>query len=133
MLNILKLKTGLDQIFEVIKCFFNSEKVFGSDNDNDKEHVKGLQVKMESLSIEVVPELLRNIIDRSINLGPNMISFKNFENLVLHSLRCDDFTISVKTDLLYTLLTKLSKNKKTVSLLEPPEQDSLFKWLPSNK
>jgi len=133
MLNILKLKTGLDQIFEVIKCFFNSEKVFSSDNDNDKEHVKGLQVKMESLSIEVVPELLRNIIDRSINLGPNMISFKNFENLVLHSLRCDDFTISVKTDLLYTLLTKLSKNKKTVSLLEPPEQDSLFKWLPSNK
>ena len=133
MLNILKLKPGLDQIFEVIKCYFNSEKVFGSDNDKDKEHVKGLQVKIESLSIEVVPELLRNIIDRSINLGPNMISFKNFENLVLHSLRCDDFTISVKTDLLYTLLTKLSKNKKTVSLLEPPEQDSLFKWLPSNK
>lgn len=131
MLNILKLKTGLDQIFEVIKCFFNSEKVFYS--EDDKEHVKGLQVKMETLSNEVVPELLRNIIDRSINLGPNMISFKNFENLVLHSLRCDDFTISVKTDLLYTLLTKLSKNKKTVALLEPPEQDSLFKWLPSNK
>jgi hypothetical protein len=83
---------------------------------------------MDELCLDVIPEMLKNIIDRSSNLGPNMISFKNFENLVLHSLRCDNFTISVKTDLLSTLLNKLHKNKKTVALLEPPEQDSLFKW-----
>jgi len=60
-----------------------------------------------------------------------MISFKNFENVVLHSLRYDNFTISIKTDLMSTLIQKLSTNKKTISLIEPFEQDSLFKWLES--
>jgi len=62
-----------------------------------------------------------------------MIAFKNFENVVLHSLRCDNFTISIKTDLLSTLIQKLQKNKKTVSLIEPFEQDSLFKWMEKQK
>jgi len=61
-----------------------------------------------------------------------MIAFKNFENVVLHSLRYENFTISIKTDLLSTLIQKLNKNKKTVSLIEPFE-DSLFKWLEKQK
>jgi hypothetical protein len=41
-----------------------------------------------------------------------MLAIKNFENLAIHSLRCDDIILTVEKEILIKLITFLKQNEK---------------------
>ena len=55
-----------------------------------------------------------------------LLSAKNFENLLLHSLSSQDYALTLNTDVIYNLLKTLIKYKKDVSIIQPADTDPLF-------
>lgn len=78
-------------------------------------------------------EIVKGIIERKINLGTKLIAYKNFENMIIHSLRSDNLAVSVQSDRLLELFKILKKNKAKVSLNSDMNNDSLFQCLTNNR
>ena len=55
-----------------------------------------------------------------------LLSAKNFENLLLHSLSAQDYVLTLNTEVVCDLLKTLKTNKEEVSIIKPADTDPLF-------
>jgi hypothetical protein len=112
----------------VILAFFSGKDQFDAIGGDIDSPINILNKQIKGLSPYKV-EILKFITEKSNNLGVNLISFKNFENLVLHSLKAENYQITIKTKTIHKMCKILWENSKDCSLLMSLESDSLFKWI----
>jgi len=55
-----------------------------------------------------------------------LLSAKNFENLLLHSLSAQDYVLTLDTEVVCDLLKTLKTLKEQVSIIQPADTDPLF-------
>ena len=62
---------------------------------------------VKKLAQQVKNDLFHQITGKANNMGKEMVSFKNFENLVLHSLDTDHYHITVNSDVIREMFVSL--------------------------
>ena len=123
-LQIIKLisnqREGYNQMFHVLEAFFSGQETIFPTNHDSESPVEILHKRVRGLGTQKV-EIVRSIIDKIHNLGEGMISFKNFENLVLHSLRPENYTLVIPSKSLCKLLRLLYDKSEECTLMKPLE------------
>ena len=55
-----------------------------------------------------------------------LLSAKNFENLLVHSLNAQDYVLNLNSETVYQLLKALKENKEEVAVTRPADTDPLY-------
>ena len=84
-----------------------------------------LNTKLQLLTQSTSSDLLEHVTQRN-QVQQRLLSAKNFENLLLHSLSAQDYVLNLNTEVIYNLLRTLKKLKDQVAIIQPADTDPLF-------
>eukprot|EP00347_Sterkiella_histriomuscorum_P003316 403364752 len=116
---------NLQNIFSVINCYFRNEVAFPEFQQTDS-WCKDFNLKLIHLQQSYKGMILTRIIDKN---PMKQISFKNFENLILHSLESEGHTITIRNRSLGKLINILRDNPKQLAQVQPQTNDPLYQLL----
>ena len=65
-------------------------------------------------------------VQKGNQIQQRLLSAKNFENLLLHSLTAQNYVLNLNVNVIRNLLEKLNDHKNKVAIVKPADTDPLF-------
>ena len=83
--------------------------------------------KTTLLSQQTSGDLMELIRSRN-QIQQRLLSAKNFENLLLHSLNAQDYVLNLNSETIYELITQLkdNNNRELIAVARPADIDPLY-------
>ena len=101
-------------ILAVFECYLTGNQAFKE--QTLEGHIMELNTKLALLAQQTSSDLLEHVTSRD-QVQRRLLSAKNFENLLLHSLNAQDYVLNLTTETVCNLLKTLRKHKDQVAII----------------